>query len=264
MYSSSDYFNKCASTVSFSTPINWGGYQLPKNGDAYIAITTYADYYPDAREYVWTQLSTPLVIGKNYLVEFYVCSSKSQQISANFFSNNIGCLFTTYTPNNIIPNNFAQINNNSLLNDTINWVKINRVFTADSAYNYMILGNFFNDTNTLIGAYLTDSLNISYYFIDDVSVNEYNVSPEAIIDNEIPNIFTPNNDNINDVWQFNSNDSLNCIIYNRWGNKIFETNKSFIQWDGRTTSGIECTDGIYYYTIQTKEQNYKGYIQLIR
>lgn len=265
MYGSADYFNKCSSTVSFSTPINWAGYQLPENGDAYIGITTYADYYPDAREYVWTQLSVPLVIGKNYLVEFYICSAKSQQISANFYSNNIGCLFTTYTPNNIIPNNFAQINKNSLLNDTVNWVKIKGVFTADSAYNYIILGNFFNDSSTSIGTYLTDSLNISYYYIDDVRVYDVNDN----INNTktcigFPNIFSPNGDGKNDLLILPCDEIIKTSIFNRWGDNVFKTEKRNLFWDGRTISGELCPDGTYFYIIETEESVFKGFIQLIR
>ena len=40
-------------------------------------------------------------------------------------------------------------------------------------------------------------------------------------------------------------------------------------WDGRTTAGIECSDGVYFYIltakgIDDKEYNQRGFVQLIK
>ena len=100
----------------------------------------------------------------------------------------------------------------------------------------------------------------AYYYIDDVQIIE---KEQTKI---IANVFTPNNDGANDVWRcdFSSFETVNCSIYNRWGNLIFQSNKQIIQWDGRTTSGINCEDGIYFYCIETEAEKHKGHIQLIR
>jgi gliding motility-associated-like protein len=88
---------------------------------------------------------------------------------------------------------------------------------------------------------------------------------------DVPNVFTPNNDGINDEFQtINSNiSSLDCKIYNRWGTLISELIKPDETWDGRTTSGIECVSGVYYYILTAtgengKVFNQKGFVQLIR
>lgn len=82
---------------------------------------------------------------------------------------------------------------------------------------------------------------------------------------QLPNIFTPNGDNINDVLSFNKCFKLlKTTIYNRWGNIVFETEKENHFWDGRTTSGEECVEGTYFYVITTEEKTYKGYLQLTR
>ena len=91
---------------------------------------------------------------------------------------------------------------------------------------------------------------------------------------EIPNVFTPNGDGVNDTFNFSvvgaSDVSFN--VYNRWGNLIknleLKTN-NYILWDGRTTSGIACSDGVYFYTLTYKlvngdTQTKKGFITLIR
>ncbi len=85
-------------------------------------------------------------------------------------------------------------------------------------------------------------------------------------DPRIPNIFTPNNDDVNDQWKiiFPRGYLLQeMAIYNRWGTLIYERkNLSFnieafasITWDGRTTSGEECTAGVYFYILQYIDKN---------
>jgi len=91
----------------------------------------------------------------------------------------------------------------------------------------------------------------------------------------IPNIFTPNNDEINDVWlpQIINKSSIkdyDLIIFNRWGIELFKTEKTLEGWDARTTAGIECTEGTYYYVISyndlsiNKEIILKGFFELFR
>jgi gliding motility-associated-like protein len=92
---------------------------------------------------------------------------------------------------------------------------------------------------------------------------------------EIPNVFTPNGDNINDTWSFDLRNAtdVNYSIYNRWGNLIHSKsntqNSAFVNWDGRTTSGEACSEGVYFYTLEYKDtkgdtQKKNGYVTLIR
>jgi len=95
----------------------------------------------------------------------------------------------------------------------------------------------------------------------DIDVNELYI---------IPNIFTPDGDGINDIFFINNS----CIkeytleIYNRWGMKIFESSSG--GWDGRTKSGVEVSDGTYYYIFKAvsllagKDYNSKGFVSLVR
>lgn len=82
---------------------------------------------------------------------------------------------------------------------------------------------------------------------------------------QMPNVFTPNGDNINDLLSFTKCDKiLKTTIYNRWGNEIFSTENQNHFWDGRTNGGEACAEGTYYYVILTEEKTVKGYIQLVR
>lgn len=90
-----------------------------------------------------------------------------------------------------------------------------------------------------------------------------------------PNIFTPNGDEINDVWLPTIENELSLteyslVIFNRWGITVFETNEYKAGWDGRTTSGIECIDGTYYYILKYvdlktgQRDTSKGFLQLLK
>jgi gliding motility-associated-like protein len=92
---------------------------------------------------------------------------------------------------------------------------------------------------------------------------------------EIPNVFTPNFDGVNDTFWFNvpaNVSDLSFVVYNRWGNVVASaplSHHSTIIWDGRTTSGEPCNDGVYFYTLSYKLQNgdkekKNGFITLIR
>lgn len=63
-----------------------------------------------------------------------------------------------------------------------------------------------------------------------------------------PNSFTPNGDQLNDIFrpfpQFAK--SYQLRIYNRWGEKLFESNEPEFGWDG-TYQGKPCQIGQYFY-----------------
>lgn len=87
----------------------------------------------------------------------------------------------------------------------------------------------------------------------------------------MPNFFSPNYDDVNDVFGavHKGIKEFNCVVYDRWGIKIYEWNKANGWWDGHTTSGIECSVGVYYYVMKStgfdgKEYEDKGYIHLFR
>lgn len=87
----------------------------------------------------------------------------------------------------------------------------------------------------------------------------------------VPNVFTPDNDGINDLFFITSAGlkEYKLDIYDRWGLKVFSSEVPGEKWDGRTTSGVPCTDGTYYFilkaiSVTTKDYSTTGYIQVIR
>jgi gliding motility-associated-like protein len=86
----------------------------------------------------------------------------------------------------------------------------------------------------------------------------------------IPEAFSPNGDGQNDVFYVRCDciKTMNFIIFDRWGNKVFETNNNSIGWDGRY-KGQPMNTGTYVYYITallndgTKFMK-KGNVELVR
>lgn len=66
----------------------------------------------------------------------------------------------------------------------------------------------------------------------------------------IPNVFSPNNDGQNDIFYpfVKCAKQINFSVYNRWGEKLFETNTINHGWDG-FAKGKEADSGIYIYNL---------------
>lgn len=67
----------------------------------------------------------------------------------------------------------------------------------------------------------------------------------------LPQAFSPNGDNLNDSWGLQGAKNIilyNLSIFNRWGEKIFETTDPNIQWNG-SFKGEPAPTGIYGYTL---------------
>jgi len=91
---------------------------------------------------------------------------------------------------------------------------------------------------------------------------------EIILD--IPNVFTPNEDEKNDYFAIGYNfppENYKITIFNRWGTTVFETHDINYSWDGRI-SGEYCTPGVYYYVIQYqnngKIETKNGFLHVFR
>lgn len=98
------------------------------------------------------------------------------------------------------------------------------------------------------------------------------ITPTSLLD--IPNVFTPDGDNFNDVFlpDVRNLTSFHGQIFNRWGEKVYDWNGSRGGWDGRSVAGIELPAGTYYYVISgvgvdginETEYEFNGSVTLIR
>lgn len=109
-------------------------------------------------------------------------------------------------------------------------------FVAPIAANYITMRMFSNDG--------------CWEHIDDfcLSIDQSCAIPAVI---EMPNVFTPNADGLNDRFvPIGLSEVLkgSMEIYNRWGELIFTTDDLNSGWDG-TAKEHKCTDGVYFYRI---------------
>jgi gliding motility-associated-like protein len=110
-----------------------------------------------------------------------------------------------------------------------------------------------------------------YYFLTGL-LNGCSSSDSVFIDEcrdlVVYNSFTPDGDGINDFLEFEKLDfypNAQLEIYNRWGDRVFESVGYTQPWDG-TWNGSPLPAGSYYYIIDLRDGSEKqsGFINLIR
>ncbi|MEO8762450.1 MAG: gliding motility-associated C-terminal domain-containing protein, partial [Bacteroidia bacterium] len=128
------------------------------------------------------------------------------------------------------------------------------------------------NTQSIAGCYVVVAV--------DSAGNQSPLNNESCTDNcpeyELPNIFTPNGDNTNDQYIPVKNRyirSVDFVLYNRWGEIIYEATNPSLGWDGKSKQMKQpVPDGVYFYTCTVyeihynglKERKLKGFVQLIR
>ncbi len=264
---SSDYFNSCGD-VLFNVPQNYIGYQTARTGNAYAGfVSSLAPTDINYVEYLSVKFLTPLSKGKVYQLTYYLSLADSvhKNGQAQQFVSHSGVLFTK---DSIFVNDFELIdeipqlksNENIFINDSLGWQKITFFYLANGDENYITFGIFFNlseiqyNYNDITTNYFLEF----YYYIDDVELIESSI--------EIPNVFTPNGDEINDFYglNFNLTDSFNLKVLNRWGNLVFDSELAMTNyWDGKSNDE-NCVEGVYFYVITIGNNKFKGFFELLR
>ena len=71
------------------------------------------------------------------------------------------------------------------------------------------------------------------------------------------NVFSPNGDNINDLFSFENYGMLEMYVtfYNRWGDKVYEMFTPTDSWDGVSMNGQEVPEGVYFYVLNGKGED---------
>ena len=247
-----DYYNSCASP---NGPFEWGvpknsvGYQFPASGNAYSGIGTWGFV---AHEYIATQLLSPLVINQKYFVDFKVSRVDRFVYCAH---NKIGALFSMASYNlgsdscnlvpGILPHNFAHVYSNSIITDTLNWTTISGSFIADSAYQYIIIGNHFDDNNT--DTICWGSNMGAYYLVDDIYVSTDSVNGiiQSNIEQNVAVYPTVTDDIV--VVQINIQAKASISIYDLFGRLITTQNIYPLARNPISLSGYNA--GIYLMSV---------------
>lgn len=193
-----------------------------------------------------------------------------------------GCSTTTTCPSFIcaLPNAVAAFSVNNPIHGLMN----PEFHTFNTSTNASIYSWDFGDnqTSNAFNPSHTYSEDAGNYVITLVANNAGNCPDTArvtvTIQEElvfyIPNTFTPDGDEFNNVFMpvFTSGfDPYNytLTVYNRWGETLFESNDTKFGWDG-TYNGELCKSGIYTWTIRFKSSlsdkkiTKSGHVQLLK
>jgi len=97
---------------------------------------------------------------------------------------------------------------------------------------------------------------------EDYILNNNDISPiQTPIDfGTLPNIFTPNNDRVNDVFELNTSgiSDFNIVIINNINQTVFTSSSEDFNWDGTGLNGDKVPVGDYVYYITGKDNNGKA------
>jgi len=157
-----DYYNTAAKSklLGVGAPRNIFGYQQPHSGNGYAGICIQKGMV----EYIETKLTSTLIKGQKYLVEFYICRAEHRIHYVDEF----GVLFTNKMQWNAEKTGIAikppvHFVNPNGFKDTKNWTKLSTTYTAEGDESVIILGHFnYNKKNSIKGK--------AHYYIDDVSI----------------------------------------------------------------------------------------------
>ncbi len=158
-------------------PMDWAekgfGDQKPRTGKCMAGLTLFGctNGKPHCREFVEIQLAEPLVIGQAYYVEFWVTHlAKSLQI------NNLGAYFSISEIKRLTDEVLvreAQVSAKDIVPAPGGkWVKVSGQFVAKYEAEFVLIGNFRDDFNTISIAPREDCFNYAYYYVDDVLVKK--------------------------------------------------------------------------------------------
>ena len=180
---SPEYFHACAQPFDGADTlvgVPWNGwtFQEPYDGEAYAGFFAFSETI-QYREYVGVELIDPLVIGETYLVSFRTnLAWEGSYWYTGGASNNVGLLFTMnsnawsgVTGPSFAFRNYAHLSSSAIIADTVGWTFVSGSFTADSSYQYLVMGNFFDNSHTDVLAIPPGGGENAYYLIDGICVS---------------------------------------------------------------------------------------------
>ncbi len=190
--------------------------------------------------YLWQDQSTNstytvIYQGQYWVVVTNLCTQKSDTINIENLMNP-----TLYLGNDTT----ICMNHKLLLNASIPW-GVNYQWENGSTNATRIIENE--------GIYWVQASNPCVSVSDTIFIKVDDCDPLLVI----PNVFTPNSDGLNDVFKagaIRNIASLNIMIFNRWGENIFQSNNLNFAWNGQYQSQ-QCSEGVYFWVIQYVDSN---------
>ncbi len=230
------------------------------------SASTFTDYNLDNDKHYWYKIKTQGEYGLPDLPKNLI--NLSQEI----------CI----SPQDTVPPcavNLGLTSDCDLKNNYLTWSVDNscsadiaefRIYYSDSFENEFKLLKIIKDANARTYTHTPEGPQGACYAVSAVDSAGNYLSPDKLkrscIDichyYELPNVFTPNNDGINDYFipfPYNYVDKIKLTVFDRWGVPVFETENPDINWNGTDmNSGKPVSDGTYYYICDVYEKRLTG------
>ncbi|GAB4199339.1 MAG: hypothetical protein Fur0023_01530 [Bacteroidia bacterium] len=184
------------------------------------------------------------------------CSYSVSSLSINVLNNPMASFSI---PSQGLTGDNIQIQNNSVGAQLFNWTfgDGNSLIT----YSYNITHSYASSGRYCIFLTAIDTA----YLCSDTTTRCIVIEDDFEI--EIPNIFTPNADGVNDIFKVRAKGikDFEGQIYDRWGVLLYEWKDVNTGWDGYMKNHTKAPAGTYYYIIRCSLRNgdvkeYKGYL----
>ena len=175
LVNSTDLLDSCSTNPFFNVPSQVYNYQEAHFGNAMIGLFVFNGIGANEREYAEVQLMSSLISSKCYFVELFVNRAHAFY-GGKFGVNNMACSFTSGALTNTGNGNLLDVQShvmkfgNPIISDSINWIPIQGIYSANGGENYLTIGNFHFDNQTDTVNLMDGTYPGAYYFIDDVSV----------------------------------------------------------------------------------------------
>lgn len=140
----------------------------PRSGTTMVGITMYGcdDGKPHCREYLQIQLSEPLVVGQKYSISaFFAPLKRSMRCNQIGFAFPINAIKEITDKQVELEPMFST--RQVVCENSTAWQKVGAEFIATEASEFLVIGNFSSDENT-ISKEVSDHFKFGYYYVDDV------------------------------------------------------------------------------------------------
>jgi len=249
--SNGTYFAEATTTEGNCTnpnrvAIQYTDFDTPNLNDETLRVcenesVTLSENFPDV-QYLWSNGETgnSITVDSAGAYNLQLTTEDGCSVSKTYFVEN-------YV--NPIISNISQIDDSLIIE-----------LSTEGDFSYSIDGNTYQNQpvfNNLTGGLYT------IYIREN---NGCKIVTEDFVYILIPEFFTPNGDNINDVFQIGGDtnfDEFEVIIFDRFGKVLIQSNEAPFQWNG-TYNGRNLPSDDYWYRIKINDEIYSGNISLIR
>lgn len=245
---SPDIFNECFTYPSIHLPNSTFGFSYANSGTGCAGFGA-NPLTNDYREVISNVLTEPLIADSAYCVSYFVKNSKGENLV--YYSANLGLRFSqSPTNHNEVRQQGADIRPDQPVMGN-EWTEISGYYIASGGEQFIHIG--------ILGEphiYELDpgGSGVIYYFIDDVSVVPCNKDSLLAVILELPNVITPNDDQINDTYEIRHHNikTMQVVILDRWGVVVQEYDGLTNTWDGTDQNGTLVNDGVYFAKVVTE------------